>query len=206
MIISKNTQCPDNKYTIGVDILSKENNDNLKYHISNYQKYFVLSDTASNYLLRKVATIIGDKKNILGVICRGTDYLYKKPAGHPVQPQPEQIIEKIAELKKRYQIEWIYLATEDSEILNLFKRTFKDNLLFIDQKRFNNEAENFICDYKYKDGERVTMNLDYLTSMHILSKCDYLIGGRTSGTIAANLMSRGFKYHYYWDLGTYPYK
>lgn len=130
--------------------------------------------------------------------------MYKRPVGHPVQPQPEQVIEKVKEIEAEYPIEWIYLATEDSEILKLFQSTFGEKLLSIDQKRFNKENEEYICDYDYKDGERVTMNLDYLASMYIISKCDYLIGGKTSGTIAANLMSKGFQYHYYWDLGCYP--
>lgn len=204
IIISKNIQCPNDKYVIGVDVLHDNMKERLKYHTLHYRKNFILADAASDYVEKKYATIIGNKKNVLGVICRGTDYLYKRPAGHPVQPYPDQVIEKIHIMESEFAIDWIYIATEDTEILKLFIKMFGHKLLYINQKRFHNEAERFISDYHFKNDERITMNLDYLSSMYILSKCDYLIGGRTSGTIAANLMSDSFKYHYYWDLGSYP--
>lgn len=62
VIISKNIQCPDDRYSIGVNILSDNMVDKLKYHTDHYRNNFVLSDAASSYINSKYSQIIADKK------------------------------------------------------------------------------------------------------------------------------------------------
>lgn len=205
IIISCNRQTPQKQYKIGVDLLLKQNLSKLSQWAQIYHTYINPNIKTQNYLSDNYNKIIGDKKNILGVLCRGTDYTDKRPANHPIQPSPEMVINKIHELKKNLQIDWIYLATEDIRILNLFKEKFGNQLLYINQQRFGVIESNFLSDYKFQDNSRIEMNLDYYSSLYILSQCDYFIGGRTSGTIGSYLMAtKQFKYNFFWDLGTYP--
>ena len=206
IIISCRDQSPNPNYRLTVDALLPENDNELSKHSTYYNKYIRLSDNARKYLNGKVGEIIAQRRNILGVLCRGTDYLEKKPVYHPIQPEPKDVILKIHEMQKNMTIDYVYLATEDMRILQLFQEEFGDRLLFIGQKRLACTKDSCISDVKMDLEEKIKMNLDYLVSMHILSKCDYLIGGRTSGTIAACLMNNKYKYKYLWNLGLYqPY-
>lgn len=168
-----------------------------------YDKYIVPNDTLKAYMERKRCDIIGGKNNVLGVLCRGTDYTQKKPAGHPVQPSFEQLVDKIEEYIKKYGVEHIFVATEDASFLDNFLRKYGDMIMYVDQKRFENLPTNYISDIGIEQKELIKMNMDYYSSLYILSCCDYFIAGRTAGTIGVSFMTKGFKDCYYFDLGFY---
>ena len=62
--------------------------------------------------------------NILGVLIRGTDYIARKPAGHPIQPDPQLIYEDIIKMDNKYKYDYIFLTTED----DLLRQKFIDKL------------------------------------------------------------------------------
>lgn len=47
------------------------------------------------------------------------------------------------------------------------------------------------------------MGLDYISAIALLGKCQGLMACRTSGAIAALLLSDGYEYTYFWNLGRY---
>lgn len=161
----------------------------------------------SKELTRHVETLynrcVGDKKNILGVLCRGTDYTQKKPHGHPVQPTFEQLIQKIDDYLNQYVIDYIFVATEDEMFLEKFKLRYDSKILYVDQKRFSDLKVDYISEIGIKQNDLVKLNMDYYASLYILSKCDYLIAGRTAGTIGVSFMTNGHKDQYYFRLGNY---
>ena len=57
-----------------------------------YKKYIHLNKKTSQYVEQEYQQLFSGKQKVLGVICRGTDYLALKPSGHPVQPSTEQVI------------------------------------------------------------------------------------------------------------------
>ena len=94
--------------------------------------------------------------------------------------------------------DYIFLATEDADILSLFKESFPNNLLYLDQKRVSHEEMQNVervmsVNVKINDN-RYEMGLNYLAATYILSKCDCFIGGRTGGTKGVLLMTKGFEY------------
>jgi hypothetical protein len=152
--------------------------------------------------------IFSGKSDVLGILCRGTDYLKKRPGGHPVQPEPSEVIEKAKEIIEKYNCRHVYLATEDQDIYDIFESEFKEKLFSNNQRRFR---QGDFKDHDYisqimntKDQDNNSLGLEYLSSLYNLSKCKYFIGGRTAGTIGVYFMSNGFAYDYVWDLGFYP--
>ena len=125
IIISCRDQSPNPNYRLTVDALLPENDNELSKHSTYYNKYIRLSENARRYLNGKVGEIIGQRRNILGVLCRGTDYLEKKPVYHPIQPEPKDVILKIHEMQKNMTIDYVYLATEDMRILQLFQEELR---------------------------------------------------------------------------------
>jgi hypothetical protein len=55
------------------------------------------------------------------------------------------------------------------------------------------------------DGDIINNALDYLSCILLLSKCGYLVAGRTSGTVGAYIFSSGYKDEFLFNLGLYGY-
>lgn len=136
---------------------------------------------------------VGGKQNILGVLCRGTDYTQKKPRGHHIQPTFDQLSKKVDEYMTKYKVDYIYVSTEDADYLEHFKSRYGEKVLYINQQRFGNLDVNYISEIGLAHSGVVKLNLDYYASLQILSRCDYFIAGLTAGTIGVSFMTEGFK-------------
>ena len=192
----------------GIDVNINEDKENLYYFRKIYRKYIKFSDFAQEYLYNDFHSIMNDcKYKTLGVLCRGTDYLYKRPLGHYIQPEPEEVIKKAEEVMKCYKCEYLYLATEDHDIFTLFKQYFGNKLLTNNQLRFSKkDIENiqYLSQINHnRKRDKYFMGLEYLSSIFLLSKCSCFIGGLTAGTTGVYLMSDGFEYDFFYELGRY---
>lgn len=205
IIISDNISVPDSKYGIYPEIIPiSPSKVPINSELFNrYKKYLIFTDEILEYIYTQYKNLIGDKKNILGVLCRGTDYLSLKPAYHQIQPNPKDVIAKIKEVQKTHNFEYIYLATEDANIYKLFKQEFGDRLIDNNQYRYS-KVNDFISKIETKEKNHLyNLAKDYLLSIYILSKCKYFISGRTAGTLGVYLLTDGFEYDYVYDLGRY---
>lgn len=170
-----------------------------------FEKYIQPNVKVKAYAQKKFQDVVGAKKNVLGVLCRGTDYTDSKPTGHPIQPTAHQAVEKAREVMMMHSYEYIFLATEDQRIFNVFEEAFGDKLLYSGQKLYGGmEGKKFLSEIKVSDySEKWRNTVDYYSTIYILSRCDGFLAGLTCGSICAYIMSKGFKYKYFWDLGMY---
>lgn len=141
--------------------------------------------------------------DVIGVLCRGTDYSSLSPKGHPIQPNAEETIRIIKQSGWHDGSKKIFLATEDEDVLEQFKREFQDDLLYIRTKRFRMTDKSHLSDMIIKSGVPIMNGIYYLTSIYVLSKCGQRIMGRTSGSVVAHLMSGEERETYFIDKGTY---
>lgn len=155
-------------------------------------KYLRLSDQLKDALDLAVAEInhmMAEK--VLGVLCRGTDYVSLRPYNHPVQPSVPNMLQKADEMLRYYKLEYIYLVTEDEGIRQAFEERFGDRV-FTTQKQYYssvqkkhlteiNEETKMDCYHK---------NMEYLVALLLLGKCDCFLGSRTSGTVVALIMGQ----------------
>ena len=190
-------------YSIFPSILEKKNVQQLKRLRLLYKEYIVPSNRLNKVIEEKYNQTIGEKRNVLGVLCRGSDYTQKKPSGHAVQPTFEQIKEKVDEYIGRYTVDYLFVATEDEEYMNKFKSVYGEKVLCVEQNRFGKLKVNYISELNMAYNDLIEMNMNYYTSLYILSKCDYFISGMTAGTIGVAFMADGFKAYYYFELGHY---
>jgi len=206
IILSNKLQMPNKYFTIDFDIFMDV--QKLTYFKEMFKKSIIFNKKTMDYLISSYNTIFNTKTNILGILCRGTDYLLKKPGGHPIQPEPHDVIIKADEILIKYNCNYIYLATEDQDILEMFQSRFGDKLITNNQRRFSKKdflKYNYISQIvKTDDNEKYNLGLNYLSTIYNLSKCDYFIGGKTAGSIGVYLMSNNFIFDYIWELGYYP--
>lgn len=167
------------------------------------KKYLLLNNSINEEIDTVYESMFG-KDDVLGVLCRGTDYIRLHPPGHPVQPTITQMIKKAKEMQLKYQCKWIYLATEDEEYYQAFYNEFGSRLKVTEAKRCHQKGIFNINDISYgRDNERFLKGKEYLINIALLAKCPYLLAGAVGGTYGALLLSDGYKEDYIFDLGLY---
>lgn len=182
------------------------NDDIVSYYHAVAEKYIRFQPDVLEVLQRKEKEILGapDKRGrVLGVLARGTDYTGLKPYYNPIQPELEQLIRVIDEYCTRYSCERIFVATEDAEILEKLIRVYGSRLLYTDQKRVSKVTTYLYENQEFTDREPFERGIEYLTSIYLLSQCNGLIAGRTSGTVGTCIMADHYEFRYIFSLGRY---
>ena len=78
-----------------------------------------------------IKTIFKNSKNGLGVLLRGTDYVAMKPYNHPIPPKIEDVIKDVKLLDNKNKYNWIFLATEDNIIRDVFLKSIGAKVKFL---------------------------------------------------------------------------
>ena len=97
--------------------------------------------------------IFKDSKNILGVLLRGTDYVAMKLHNHPIPPKIEDVIKDVKLLDNKNKYNWIFLATEDNIIRDVFLRAIGIKVKYLLTKR-----KIF---YNYSTKKPLAYNIDF---------------------------------------------
>ncbi len=175
----------------------------LTYWSNIYRRYCCFNKTVRDYSNWEYKQLFEGKGKILGVLCRGTDYVKLRPKGHPVQPDIFEVIEKAKKVMEEYKCDFIYLATEDYSVESMFKKEFT-NQLIVNKRVYKKYIDGYLANtLNERENDKYNTNLEYLSSLSLLSKCNCFIASRTSGTVITMLMNNVYDYTFFWDLGVY---
>lgn len=207
VIINRMTPAPAKKYLMGQTEFY-DNPERIAYFRNIFKTFIHPNNKTLDYIRSKEKQLFKDKERVLGILCRGTDYVVAKPKNHPIQPEMKEIIKDAKEVMKEKQCNYVFLATEDKDILDVLKAEFGNKLLFLDQRRYSSkdmQSDQLLAQIKAKDKERNPIKdaLDYYAAIYLLTRCCCFIGGRTGGTKGVLLMNNGFEYKKIYDLGLY---
>ena len=209
VLISQNCFFPDMKEVLWNGDVPKQLQNvssGLECKKNTYKKYLKFNSQIQQYLDEKLFQICNSDE-ILGVLCRGTDYTKRRTYGEHIQPETKKVIEKVKQFIEKYpQINRIYVATEDNEIYETFKKEFKDLLIENSQYKYSydNNSTKLLSQLSIdRKNHNYSLAKEYLFSIYLLSKCKYFIGGKTTGTKWAWILSENWKDFYIWDLGKY---
>ena len=163
-----------------------------------FQKYLGFSDQLQSEIDVRYTQYFADKKKgkVLGLFLRGTDYVSLQPYEHPVQPSIEMAVAKTYEIIKEQGCQWVFLVTEDQNILERFRKEFHEKLFYVPGEHI---AEHSF----HREHDRYLKGMEGLIQMGLLMKCSCLAAGRTSGSVAAMVMQPDYEYTYFWNLGRY---
>jgi hypothetical protein len=165
-----------------------------------YQKYIRLNAEMEATAQKRKNEIIMPCERVCGVLCRGTDYLNHKPAHHPAQPSLEEVISKAQEVMEQHSCDKIFLATEDADIMEAFRKVFGNRLIsaYKQDANYNRETRFIRTDVTpYRAG------LEYLCTLSILSQCTCIVATACGGSMMASLMAQNPEYEYYFWRGLY---
>lgn len=169
-------------------------------------------DAASRYLIirpeieEKVQAFCSSNLSghkTLGVLCRGTDYIQKRPFNHPLQPKTDAVIRKCREVCDQYGCDQIYLQTEDETIWEAMQEAFPGKIISYQKRRIHVEQGQNINAAGNAMMPPYERNREYLIAICILASCDCLVAGAAGGTYGALLLTKGFEYEYVFRLGRY---
>jgi hypothetical protein len=180
--------------------------DKITYYHQIISKYLKFNDITIEAARKKRELLFSDKKNILGVMSRGTDYRFA--SGHNTVPTTNLLIEKTKLLFKDWKMEWVYLVTEENDVVNIFYEAFNTCLLTTDSKRVCNYNANmgFIPQIEFnREKDKYFKGLEYIIDIILLSQCDSIICPKVNGAIAAiELNNNKYRNKYIFELGTNP--
>jgi hypothetical protein len=131
----------------------------------------------------------GVSQNILGVHVRGTDL--RRPA-YPQHPIPDVVIaylQKAKALDRRHDFSAIFLATDERETVDLFRKEFAERLLTIDAHR-TDDSTTITKDYSWlfankRKHHRYMLGMEVLLDVLLLARCAHLICGMSNISYAA---------------------
>jgi len=149
------------------------------------------------------AALFGESR-VLGCLVRGTDYTRMKPKMHPVQPEPQQVVEDALKACRERGYEKVFLASEDMAVHRVFREAFGERLV-VYQNCLPDYSNGFLMSSgAVGDGARaLQMSREYLVSVLLLSRCRGLLAGCASGAVGALLFSSGYEWSRVYDLGFY---
>ena len=131
-----------------------------------------------------------EKKKILAVVVRGSDYLAPSVAKYvPHGITAEETLEKAISYSKEKGFDYCFLATEDQSYLELFRNSeLKDRLLYVDQERVDytreeNKDKLLIEIYGREKKDPYKRTLDYICVLEAVIRCDALLANVTCGVV-----------------------
>lgn len=168
---------------------------NLVKRCCKYDSYIKLNEYTANYVNQKIKQLFTNKGRILGISIRGASYRIKKVSGHPIQPSLDELIKTIENLINEWEIDNIFFACESEDLVNEIINKFRGKVITLPRMRYD-KIPGEIYDGKiynplYEPGNRYQSNLDYLTEMILLSKCQCLLAGMSSGVRMALIWNNG---------------
>lgn len=175
------------------------------FHISPYQRKYMnlfeyhaefgriirINEETKKYISEKIPKEILEGKRILGVIARGTDF--RKEAAVKTHKSWRCDVVEIGKFlaacsyyKKKFNCDYVFVATEDMDYFNRFQDCFGQTLLSVSQKRvlydYENQEFKPVKDLlKIEDGKRA--GRDYLSVVQSLAACNVLLYNVECGAV-----------------------
>lgn len=189
LIYAAESQWKKLEYDLGINNLSYDISEKeLESLAEVYKKYCRLNQTTKEYIEKELKTIINGKKT-LGVHVRGTDFRYQV-IGHPVIVTADEFLNETKKLLYTGRYERVFLATDDNEALELFKKEIPSEMLvyYHDVQR----GSGFVAPFEVDNSRylnKYILGLEVLRDVYTLACCDGLVGGLSQVGFAARYIN-----------------
>ena len=143
-------------------------------------------------------------QKFLGVLARGTDYITSKQGPESVHARVKDMVPVIREWIVEDGYDKIFLATEDSDILDKMREEFPGMVLVVGQERYRvsdlrrqktrliYELEKKVHSESAYEASLEDTTVNYMYALYLLSKCDaFLCSGRCNGYDVVNAIKTG---------------
>lgn len=146
-----------------------------------YRKYFHLNEKTRKYITDSIDMLIRNRRHVLGVHLRGTNFK-RQFDRHPTFTGFQQHVELCRKLMEKYQLDLIFVATDDIEALELMQREFGDRVLYYKDCC---RSRGDVAPTEASDENRYTLGIEVLRDAYTLSSCEALVCGLSQVACAA---------------------
>lgn len=177
-----------------------------------YRKYIHVNEMTERYIDFMWEKVTGKQENsgFLGVRCRGTGYNIVHAEGLSTVTSVD-IISLVKQAMKGGGMNKIFLATDDTDIISLFEAAFDEDILFFleeeDRISTSDVEKEIECGediwiaqveaMKKKTSNLYMHNLNYITEIMLLTKCEGIISNKCSAGLCLPIMKTDWKYELY---------
>ncbi len=153
-----------------------------------YKKYVRLNYRTNKYISEQKAKLFDETDRVIGVHVRGTDFGVGL-IGHPKKIQPSEHIREVKELLKLGKYNKIFLATEDLNAIDQFKKEFSDNLVYYSDTFRTKNDRGPHCTPNDRSLHHYRLGLEVLRDVYTLANCDALVCGLSNVSLAARYIN-----------------
>lgn len=141
------------------------------------------------------------------MLARGTDFVNTHLQNHPIHASKEMIADMIDEALGEWNLDYVYIATEDDSYCEFFKNRYGDKVFFTDQQRYVTKQNELLSElHRNEEVKRngFEFGAEYAASINLLSQCNSLIASGGCGGLDEALKENADRYEhvYVFNLGT----
>ena len=141
-----------------------------------WKKYLRLNSTSYEQVCNTdVYKGIREKKTI-GVHVRGTDY-NAGIEGHPVKVDETEHVKLVDEMLKTEGYEQIFVASDESKVIEYFRDNFGDKVIFYDDILRSSDGNPVHFSKNERESHHYLLGIEILKDLYALAACDGFVGG-----------------------------
>lgn len=160
-----------------------------------YARLFSFNQTTQAYIDQAYDRLLKGKERVLGVIVRGSSYgmsgtVYKS---HPKQLPTDELIKCVNKYLQEWGMDYVFFTNETQELIDIMKQEFSERLIYLPRLRDSVERLKKTDEKNpmYAPGQKYQTNLDYITEIALLARCNALLGSMSSGMRTAIILNAG---------------
>ena len=153
-----------------------------------------LSKGMTSYENTMFKDVFRNRKKVLGVFLRGTDYRVANWHQMPMDPYEAANVAK--QFMESYGLKYVFIDTEDEHNFEVFKNIFGDKLIYLERDRFK-DGQPMPLTFAYTDSfQSLITGRDYLTETLLVSRCPVVLSSSGSSALYIRQLSeaRGNKF------------
>lgn len=171
-----------------------------------FNKYMCVNSEIENRVNDAYNELFPKGKKIMGIAIREcyryVNIRYKEEGtfkGHPIVSEPKKQISTIERYLEKWKCDMVYVVSDDRECLEILKNYFKERIIYFGRPlmHFFQDGEIVIDDneawveFDNSKKSRSERMIDYMIEVELLSRCNALLSGISSGAEAALLRNAG---------------
>lgn len=193
---SKKVVCAQKKYA---GLIKAKANDTLMGYVASEEylnemskivhSYINLNQRIEKKIKEEMQEVITD--GTLGIHIRGTDFRVGYN-DHPIAVLSEEYFDEIDKLLESGRYNSIFLATDDSGLLNEFKDKYHGKIKYYNDV-LRGDSDNFVDEIiTNRDNNKFLLGYEILRDMITLANCKGLVAGVSQVSICTRIWNRGY--------------
>ena len=159
--------------------------ENYAIRCPQYDQLITLNGPTAEYVQKWQNELFPTEARILGVSVRAISYGQQRVTRHPIQPATNELVKTIRKYMLDWDMDYIFFACESETLVSEIMQSFENKVITLPRMRYKKQPDEGEENPLYVPGQRYQTNLDYLTEMVLLSRCNSLLAAMSGGVRVA---------------------